>query len=338
MMRRVLRDLSGLVLTLFLASVVSFLILRVIPGDPARTIVGPLAGDSAVEAVRGELGLDRPLIVQYGVYIKNFLTGQWGFSYSNGADVTDVLASRLPATMELATYAFIFAVIGAIVAATLATYFKGPVAGAVKSLALFGLGSPPFWLALSLLVVFAIGLGAFPGPSGRLSSFLTPPPSVTGLLTVDSLLAGDFVVLSDALAHLVLPVVSLGLLPWAFLTRLLTANIDDNADSLYITVVRAKGVSRWAAHVRHTLHNSLLPTIGSSGVIFASLITGSVLIEQMFTWPGIGEVLVQGIQRQDFAVVQTFILVSAVIYVVANVIADLVLEFADPRLRVATGE
>lgn len=334
MIQRILRDIGGLLLTLLLASGVSFIVLRVLPGDPAKLIVGPLAGESAVEAVRAQLGIDQPLLQQYLTYLGNFVTGNWGFSYSNGADVSTVIASRLPATLELAVYAFLFAVIGAILAATLATYFRGLFGGVVKGVSLIGLGSPPFWLGMILLIVFAMGLGWFPGPSGRLSSFLSPPPAVTGFYTIDGLLAGNMVVFSDALAHLVLPAVALGLLPWAFLTRLLSANINDNRGAPYITVVRAKGVSKWAAHWRHTLPNSLLPTISSTGVILASLITGSVLVEQIFVWPGIGQVLVQGIQRQDFAVVQTFILLSAAIYVIANVVVDIVLEIADPRLRV----
>lgn len=333
MLKDISRRLLGMLETLVLASIVCFAVLRVLPGDPARLIVGPLAGDSALKAVREQLGIDKPIYVQYVDYVRGFVAGEWGYSYSNGATVSAVLGSRLPATIELATYAFIFALVFAIIVATLATYYKGFARAFAKGVSLVGLGTPPFWLALILLLVFSIGLGVLPGPSGRLSSFLQPPAQITGFYTVDALLTGNFVVFSDAFAHLIAPAISLAVVPWAFLTRLLTANIVDSASAPYSIVVRSKGVSSWKTHTRHVLHNSLLPTISSSGVIFATLITGSVLIEQMFDWPGIGQVLVEGIQRQDFAVVQTFILLSAVIYVVANLVVDLVAEFADPRLR-----
>lgn len=333
MLKDISKRVLGMLETLILASLVCFAVLRVLPGDPARLIVGPLAGDSALKAVRDQLGLNKLIYVQYVDYVRGFVTGDWGYSYSNGATVNAVLGSRLPATIELATYAFIFVLVFAILVATLATYYKGFGRALAKGVSLVGLGTPPFWLALILLLAFSIGLGILPGPSGRLSSFLQPPPHLTGFYTVDALVTGNFVVFSDAFAHLIAPTISLAVVPWAFLTRLLTANITDSASAPYAIVVRSKGVSSWKTHTRHVLHNSLLPTISSSGVIFATLITGSVLIEQMFDWPGIGQVLVEGIQRQDFAVVQTFILLSAVIYVVANLVVDLIAELADPRLR-----
>jgi peptide/nickel transport system permease protein len=337
MTKRILLQLSGVVQTLILASLISFVILRLLPGDPARLIAGPLASEGALATINSQLGLDQPIWVQYITYLGNFVTGDWGFSFSNGADVSAVIVSRLPATLELALFAFVFALAGALIVATLASYRKGVFAGIAKGASLIGLGTPPFWLALILILIFSVGLKALPGPSGRISSFLSPPPQITGLYTLDSLLTGNVVAFSDALAHIILPAIALSILPWAFLTRLLTANQTDIVPAPFVTVVRSKGVSRWRTHRRHVVHNALLPAISSSGMILATLITSSVLIEQTFDWPGIGQVLVQGIQRQDFAVVQVFILLSAFIYVGANLVADLVLEFADPRLRVRGG-
>jgi len=330
--------LLGVLATLLLASVVSFVVLRAVPGDPARLIVGPLATPDVLAGVRTQLGLDDPLWLQYLRYVRDFATGQWGYSYSNGADVTAVMAARLPATLELALWAFLFAVVGALVVATVASFRGGAVAAAAKVVSLIGLGTPQFWVALVLILVLGSGgLGVLPGPSGRLTSFLEPPPHVTGLYTVDGLLAGQPIVFSDALAHLALPAISLAIIPGAFLTRLLTANQLDVARAPFVTVVRSKGVSRWAAHRRHVLHNALLPSVSSAGLVLASLITGSVLVESVFNWPGIGQVLVQGIQRQDFAVVQAFVLLSAVLYVAANTVADLAVALIDPRLRVSGG-
>ncbi|WP_432561389.1 ABC transporter permease [Kineococcus sp. SYSU DK003] len=334
---RIARQVLGVLQTLLLASIVSFVILRAVPGDAARLIAGPLAAPEAVASIRAQLGLDDPLPVQYLNYVSDFVRLDWGFSYSNGADVSAVIGARLPATIELSLYAFVFAIVGALFLATVASYRGGPIGMVSKVLSLVGLGTPQFWVALVLVLVFASGLGVLPGSEGRLTGFLQPPPHVTGLYTVDALLAGQVVVFSDALAHLVLPAVSLAIVPGAFLTRLLTANQADVSRASFVTVVRSKGISRWTTHRRHVLHNALLPTIGSSGMVLASMITGSVLVESVFNWPGIGQVLVQGIQRQDFAVVQTFILLSAVLYVLANLLADVVMAIADPRLRTAGG-
>ncbi|MEU6647432.1 ABC transporter permease [Saccharomonospora sp. NPDC046836] len=333
-LRYLLGRAFGALVTLVLASALSFAILRVVPGDPARLIAGPLATPEALAALRDELGLNDGIAAQYVSYIGGFLSGDWGYSFASGADVSSVLAQRLPATLELALVAFVIAVVGAVVCALLATYRRGWFGTASKSLSLLGLGFPPFWLGLVLLLVFSSWLGVSPGPSGRLSSYLTAPPQITGFYTVDSLLAGDVVAFSDAVAHLALPALALAMLPWAFLTRLLTANLAETATSPYVVVVRSKGVGRWSTHVRHVLHNAALPTITSSGLVFATLITGSVLIEQVFDWPGVGEVLVGGIQRQDFAIVQAFVLLSAVVFIGINFVVDIVNGFVDPRLRV----
>ncbi|MTD14150.1 ABC transporter permease subunit [Nakamurella sp. YIM 132087] len=337
MSARPIRTVLGVLQTLILASVVSFVVLRAVPGDPARLIAGSLATEDTLTAIRSQLGLDQPLISQYFKYVGDFVTLNWGYSYSNGAQVTEVMANRLPATMELALWAFIFAVIGALVLATLSSYRKGIFAGVSKILSLIGLGTPQFWVALVLILVFSSGLGILPGASGRLTSFLQPPPKITGLYSIDALLSGQFVVFSDAMAHLLLPALCLAIIPASFLVRLITANQNDVAKAAFVTVVRSKGVTRWQTHRRHVLHNALLPAISSAGMILATMITGSVLVEQVFNWPGIGQVLVQGIQRQDFAVVQAFVLLSAVLYVVTNSIADGVMSLVDPRLRVGGG-
>jgi ABC-type dipeptide/oligopeptide/nickel transport system permease component len=330
---RALRNVGGVLLTLVLASIVSFVVLRALPGNAPRLIAGPLAPQETVDAIRSQLGLDRPLPVQYVKYIGDFVTLHWGFSYSNGADVTSVISARLPATLELAAWAFLFAVVGALIVATLASYRGGIFAGVAKIFSLIGLGTPQFWVALVLILILSSKFGILPGPSGRLSSFLTPPPKVTGLYSIDALLNGNFVVFSDAMAHLLLPAISLAIIPASFLTRLITANQLDVAKAPFVTVVRSKGVTRWQTHRRHVLHNALLPAISSAGMILATMITGSVLVEQVFAWPGIGQVLVQGIQRQDFAVVQAFVLLSAVLYVLTNSVADAVMSLVDPRMR-----
>ncbi len=322
--------------TIIGASILSFLLLRVLPGDPVRLIAGPLASDAAIEGVRRQLGLDQPLIDQYVNYISDFFRGDWGFSFSSGLPVTDVFASRIPATVELALYAFLFVIVAALSLSLLATYRRGLMMDRVlRTISSFGLGTPPFWLAMVALIIFFEQLNLLPGPSGRLGFATTPPPEVTGLYTLDALIAGQMGVFWEAVRHLILPAVSLGFVPFAFLTRLLRANLLDQSREPFIVVVRSKGVSRWKAHVRHTLPNAFLPTLTASGLVLAELLTGSVLVEKIFNWPGIGAMVVDSILRQDFAVVQAFILLSALLYVTVNLIVDLLYHVIDPRTRLA---
>lgn len=334
MLRLVLGRLATSALALLGASIVAFIVLRVTPGDPARLFLGPFATQEAVERLEEELALHEPLPVQYFGYMVDFFRGDWGFAYTTGQPVATLLAKRFPATIELGLYAFGFAVVFAVALALVAAYRRGPISdGGVRALSFFGLGVPPFWLGLMLLVVFFERLGWLPGPDGRLSLMTEPPPALTRLYSVDALLHGQFATLADALRHLVLPAVTLGLLPLAFLLRLLRANLLDVSGELFITVARSRGLSRWAAFVRHALPNAFLPTLTASGLILGQLLAGSVLVEKVFNWPGAGALVTDGILRQDFSVVQAFVLLSAFLYVLANGVVDVLAGLIDPRVR-----
>jgi peptide/nickel transport system permease protein len=250
--------------------------------------------------------------------------------------VTTQLGNRLPATVELGLYAFGFAFFGALLLALVATYRRRPlVDGSVRAVSFFGLGTPPFWIGLVLLVVFSENLGIAPGPDGRLSVGAEPPQDITGLYTFDALVTGDFATLGDALAHLVLPAIALGLAPLAFLVRLLRTNLLEVAREPFIVVVRAKGIGRFAAFARHALPNAFLPTLTASGLLLGQLLAGSVLVEKVYNWPGAGALVTDGILRQDYAVVQAFILLSAAIYVLVNLVVDVLYGVIDPRVREA---
>ena len=321
-------------LALFGASIIAFIVLRVTPGDPARLFLGPFATQEAVDRLENELGLNEPMLVQYWGYMVDFFRGDWGFAYTTGQSVATLLSNRFPATIELGLYAFGFAVVFAIGLALFAAYRRGPLSdGGARVLSFFGLGVPPFWLGLMLLVIFFEQLGWLPGPDGRLGLMTEPPPAVTRLHTVDALIHGQLATLADALWHLVLPAVTLGLLPLAFLLRLLRANLLDVSGELFITVARSRGLSRWAAFVRHALPNAVLPTLTASGLILGQLLAGSVLVEKVFNWPGAGALVTDGILRQDFSVVQAFILLSAFVYVLANLVVDILAGLIDPRVR-----
>jgi ABC-type dipeptide/oligopeptide/nickel transport system permease component len=326
--------LVGALVAIFGASILAFVFMRVLPGDPARLIAGPLASQEAIDATREQLGLNDPLHVQYIKYISGFLQGDWGFSFGTGQSVSTLIGSRLPASMELGLYAFIFSFLAAVLLALAATYRRRRVVdGTVRALSFFGLGTPPFWFALILLIVFFEELKILPGPEGRLSTGAEPPPAVTHFYTIDSLIAGQFGTFADAVQHLVLPAIALGLASFAYLVRLLRANLLDVGREPYLVVARSKGLGRWTAFSRHALPNAFLPTLTAAGLLLAQLIAGSVLVEKVFNWPGVGNLVVDSILRQDFAVVQAFILLAAFSYVFVNLIVDVLYGVIDPRVR-----
>jgi ABC-type dipeptide/oligopeptide/nickel transport system permease component len=333
---RIITRLVGSAAAVLGASIVSFVFLRIVPGDPARLILGQFASQQAVDNFTHTLGLDKPLWVQYERYIVEFCKGDWGFSYTTGQPVTTLIGNRMPATIELGLYAFAFSFIGALLLACLATYRHRPVVdGIVRGFASIGLGIPPFFLGLILLIVLSQDFAMFPGPEGRLSSTTAPPPTFTHLYTVDALFAGRWTTLADALWHIILPALTLGLPPLAFLTRLLRANLLDVSREPFMLVARGKGYRRFAAFVRHALPNAFLPTLAASGLIVGQVIAGSVLIERVFNWPGVGALVVEGILREDYAPVEAFVLLSALVFVVANLVVDIASSLVDPRVRVA---
>lgn len=328
--------LGGAVGALLGASILAFFVLRIVPGDPARLVVGPLATPQALKAQERAMGIGRPLPEQYWKFIEGFFTGNWGFAYSAGQSVRTEIGDRLPASLELGLFAFLFAIVLAVLLALLSTYRRRPIVdGLVRALSFLGLGTPPFWFGLIALLLLSQVWGILPGPDGRLSANVAAPPSLTGFYTIDALIAGQWGTFRDALAHLILPAITLGLAPFAFLVRLLRANLLDISRESFIVVVRSKGVGRWGAHARHALPNASLPTLTAGGLLLAQLLSGSVLVESVFNWPGVGQLVVSSIQRQDFAVVQTFVLLSAFAYVAINLVVDILYGVLDPRVRVA---
>ncbi|MCX5571381.1 MULTISPECIES: ABC transporter permease [Kaistia] len=330
MARFVLERIGSAILTILGASILAFIVLRALPTDPARLIAGPFATDEVLNTVRSQMGLDKALVVQYLNYILNFLSGDWGFSYGSGKPVLPLIMERLPASAELAVVAFIGA-FAATVLLTVLVSFTGSrlLDGMLRMVSFMSVGVPPFWISLLLLMFFFERLGWFPGPVGR-----GPAPSlVTGFYTIDYLLAGDVPGAVRALWYLALPAFALALGSFGYLVRLLRANLLDVVHEPFVTVLHSKGVAPVDTHFRHILPNAFLPTLTAGGLILAQLIGGSVLVEQIFTWPGIGTLVIEGITRQDYAVVQSFILLSAMIYIVVNLAVDLLYGYVDPRVR-----
>jgi peptide/nickel transport system permease protein len=334
-LRLLIARLSTATAAIFGASILAFVFLRVTPGNPARLILGPLASNAAVEAQRHAMGLDQPLWVQYQRFITSFLRGDWGFSYSAGRSVASEIGARLPATLELGLYAFLLAFVAAVASALLVTYKRRRLPDRVtRMFAFVTLGVPPFWAGLLLLLVFSEYLHLLPGPEGRLSLTTQPPPTVTGFYTVDAVLHGQFTTFVDAVRHLVLPAVTFALVPYGYLFRLLRANLLEVSREQFLLVARSKGVSQWTSFRRHALPNAFLPALTASGLMLGQLIIGSVLVETVFNWPGVGAYVVTAIARQDYAVVQAFVMLSACAFVLVNAAVDVLYGIIDPRVRI----
>jgi peptide/nickel transport system permease protein len=316
------------------ASLVAFVIMRILPGDPARLIVGPFATEDQVHQEYIALGLDKPIFEQYWLYVTAFVRGDWGFSYSAGEPVRLELAQRLPATVELAWYAFLFAFGAALVVAVASTYRRRRFADAMVSTSAFlGLGTPPFWIGLLLLLLLSGSAHILPGPEGRLTPQVPAPPAMTGLYTIDAAFAGQWDVELDAFRHLLLPAIVLGFAPYAYLVRILRANLFEVSREPFLVVVRSKGISRWNTYVVHALPNAILPTLTAAGLVLAHLIAGSVLIESVFDWPGVGQLVASSVFTKDFSVVQAFIILSVLAFVMVNAVVDILYGVIDPRLR-----
>jgi peptide/nickel transport system permease protein len=329
------RRLAGLVVVLFVTSIISFALLRVAPGDPARQVLGPTASAAAVQDLRKQMGLDRSIPDQYGTYVSGLAHGDFGISWRTRQSVGSELANRIPATLELALYASLLALLIAVpigvLAARHARFDRLSRWGSVV-----GLGTPSFFLGLILILFFFTDLKLAPAPFGRLDAVYTPPPEVTGLYTIDALLAGQFSTFVNALEHLALPVITLALPLAAFLSRIVRRSTADVLRLDFIRTARAKGASERRILFRHALPNAMLPVITLSALAFGDLLAGALLVEAVYSWPGVGGWVASSILAQDYAPVQGAIIVAAAAYCLLNLLADVAYSVADPRVRAAT--
>ena len=294
----------------------SFIFLRLAPGDPVGLVLGPFATDAARTQLISEMGIDKPLLTQYFNYIWDLLSGNWGYSYSIGQSVRELFASRLPATLELSLIALIFTFLSSVFLSLAKTYTKKKIIKNIINIFCYGAYSiPQFFLGILFLVAFSAGLGIFPGPEGRTQFPAYSLPCITGFLVFDALITANFPLFLDALWHLVLPSVTLGLYSTAFLTRVLETNLSHSYGKKYITVGLSHGISEWQELVRHALPNALVTSATAAAILVGILMTGTMLVETVFAWPGIGSLITSSIQKQDFSVAQAFVFFSAFIFV-----------------------
>lgn len=316
---------------LWLIASLVFLLLRVAPGDPIDALLGTRAPQEARDALRQQLGLDQPLLVQYSHYLADLWRGQLGESLTNQEPVTAVIGRSLPASLELGLVALLIAaVVG------LAVGFSGiarPEGKLDLGGRLYGIGTyalPPFWAAMVVQLIFAVWLGWLP-VGGRFPPTLEPP-SGSGFYLLDSLLAGGGPPFWGALRHLVLPASTLGLLLSGVFANALRLNLRRALDSDYVEAARSRGLSERRVVLRHALPNALLPVLTITGITVASLIGGALLIEVTYSWPGIAFRLQEAISQRDYPVVQGIVVVVAALVVAVSVLVDLVVALLDPRI------
>ena len=333
MLRLIARRLLLLIPVLIGISVLTFVLSHVVPGDPARLIAGPHAGTAQVQATRRAFGLDRPLWVQYGSYMAGLLHGDMGVALHTQRPVATDLRAFLPATVELSLAAMVLAILLGVPLGTLAAVQRNRALDHLtRVLALGGVSMPIFWIGLLAQLVLYYALGLFPS-DGRLDVGLAPPPTITGLYTVDALLTGHFSIFVNALWHLALPAVVLSFGAAAVIMRMTRSSLLEVLGRQYIRTAKAKGLGYWHVVLRHGLRNALLPTITVLGLQFGYLLGGTVLVEYIFSWPGIGLYTAQSITSSDYSAIMGVTVLIAVMYVLVNLVVDLCYAAIDPRIR-----
>ncbi len=329
------KRLLGTIPSLIGVVLVTFLLSHALPGDPAAYFAGPAANATSIAEVRAKLGLDRSLPVQFFHYANDLRQGNLGNSLTTGQPVLTDLLERLPASIELTFFALAFAVLVALpLGLWAATKPDSIVDHSCRALVSIGAAFPTFFIGLLFVYLFYFLFNIAPQPVGRLNEILyTAPPRITGAYTVDSLLAGEWEVLRASLAQLVLPAISLGMFALAPIARITRAAMLQALGSDFIRTARASGLPTRKILVNYAFRNALLPVTNVLGMVFSFLLGGSVLIEQVYGWQGVGAYAVTAVISSDYAAVQGFVLTMALLYVLLNLVIDLLATAIDPRVR-----
>lgn len=335
MLTMTLKRLAVAVPSLIGVVIVTFLLTRALPGDPAAYFAGPAATKEAIEQIREKLGLDKPLIVQFGRYVSDLARGELGNSLSTGQPVSTEIRTRLPASAELTLLGLLLSVSIAVPLGIIAATRPGSIVDhACRVVATAGVSLPVFFTGLILVYVFYYLLGWAPAPLGRLDIFYSPPPHVTGFYLIDSAIAGDWEVFRASLKQLVLPALTLGIFSLAPIARMTRASMLAVLASDFVRTARASGLTPFTVIVTYAFRNAMLPVVTTLGMVFSFLLGANVLVEKVFAWPGIGSYAVEALIASDFAPVQGFVLTMAIMYVAINLLIDILYGLIDPRVRI----
>ena len=320
--------------TLIGVVIVTFLLTRALPGDPAAYFAGPAASKEAVEQIRVSLGLDKPLPEQFVRYVKDLTHGNLGNSLSTGRPVVTEIVSRLPASAELTLLGLILSMVVAVPLGILAAVKQGSwIDHTCRVVATAGVSLPVFFTGLLLVYIFYYILGWSPAPIGRLDAFTSAPPNVTGFYLIDSLVSGNFETFRAALSQLILPAFRLGIFSLAPIARMTRASMLAVLASEFVRTARASGLDDRTVIITYAFRNAMLPVVTTLGMVFSFLLGANVLVEKVFAWPGIGSYAVEALLQSDFAPVQGFVLTMAVLYVLLNLLIDILYGVIDPRVR-----
>jgi len=335
MLRMTLKRLLMAVPSLVGVVIVTFLLTRALPGDPAAYFAGPAATKEAIEQIRVSLGLDRPLIIQFGRYLGDLARGDLGNSLTTGQPVGKEIRERLPASAELTLLGLVLSISIAVPLGILAATRPGSLIDhACRVLATAGVSLPVFFTGLILVYVFYYLLGWAPAPLGRLDVFYSPPPQVTGFYLIDSAIARDGELFLASLKQLILPAATLGIFSLAPIARMTRASMLAVLASDFVRTARASGLAPYTVIVTYAFRNAMIPVVTTLGMVFSFLLGANVLVEKVFAWPGIGSFAVEALIASDFAPVQGFVLTMAVMYVALNLMIDILYGLIDPRVRI----
>ena len=333
--RRLLAALPNLVGVV----IITFLLTRALPGDPAAYFAGGAATPEAVEQVRKQLGLDRSLPEQFFLYVGGLFRGDFGTSLTTGQPVLQELLRRLPASVEMVLLALFVACAVALPLGVMAATKPGSwIDQLCRLLTTAGVSLPTFFTGLLLAYVFYFLLGWAPAPLGRLDPVFSPPPQLTGLYLIDGLFGGDPGLWWAAFKQLILPTLTMALFVLAPIARMTRASMLQVLSSDFVRTARASGLSRATVLVRYALRNALLPVVTTLGMVFGFMLGSSVIIEKVFGWPGIGSYAIDALTASDYAPVQGFVLAMGVLFVLLNLLVDLLYTLIDPRISLGSPE
>ena len=332
MIRYAIRRVLALIPTLLGVSIVVFGIIRLIPGDPATAMLGERGTEAQIQALKQQMGLDRPIYEQYVIWFGNVLRGDLGTSLTTNIRVTDEIGRKLPATIELSVVALLIAIaLGLLLGVLAAIRRNSALDYGAMIVALVGVSMPVFWLGLMCIYVFAVNLHWLP-PSSRSAESIDVR---TNFYTVDTLLAGNFAAFGDVLIHLLMPAFVLSTVSLAVIARQTRSAMLEVLGQDYVRTAWAKGLRESSVIARHVLKNALLPVITVVGLQIGLLLGGAILTETVFSWPGMGTLTVSAIQSRDYPVIQGSVLVLAGLFVIVNLLVDLSYAWLDPRIKYA---
>ena len=335
MLSYLLQRFLSIGLSLLAVSLLVFLMVHLIPGDAAVAILGERATEAALVELRKEMGLDKPLYHQYAKFLWDAVHLDFGHSFKTKQPVIAEIKRYFPATAELTLAAMVFSIFFGIAAGIIAAIFRGTFLDYFSmSVSLAGISMPIFWLGLMLILLFSYFLPILPS-TGRLDVVLDlDVESRTGFYLIDTLLTGNFAAFRNAIAHLILPAITLGTIPLAIIARMTRSSLLEVLNEPYITTAYAKGLPQWKVISKHAMKNSMVPVLTVIGLEFGYLLGGAILTEHIFSWPGLGSWLRAAVEARDVRAVQGGVLFVAAIFMFVNLIVDILYAYFDPRIRV----